>query len=63
MELFRITKRLFENGKVQWTKHLNPEKNIYESKVYNEDGLITLFLHKISEEDSFNGEVLQYVKR
>ncbi|MCL1655647.1 MULTISPECIES: toxin-antitoxin system YwqK family antitoxin [Elizabethkingia] len=55
-------KRLFENGKVQWTRHLNPEKNIYESKVYNEDGAVLYSYTRSVQEDSFNGEVLQYVK-
>ncbi len=55
-------KRLFENGKVQWTRHLNPEKNIYESKVYNEDGAVLYSYTRSVQEDLFNGEVLQYVK-
>ncbi|KAF5276592.1 hypothetical protein FQR65_LT16299 [Abscondita terminalis] len=55
-----IMKRLSENGKVNGSRHLNHEKNIYALKYNNEDGTVLYSLYKINREDSFMEEILQY---
>lgn len=54
-------KRLLKTEKYNGQSILNLKK-IYESKVYNEEGAVLYSYTRSTDEDSFNGEVLQYVK-